>query len=760
MRHRVIFIVLLLAATAVTARYDGEVHINGPGVADETILAYARSLYNVANVSAYLWNSTDFNNAFPGFSLYAVVELTRHPATVHAMAWNASLATGYDVTKHYNTLLALTGASITTQALAIKYARAFARLANSEFQVPRGVLNASDSSWLERTVADPSATSLIPVGWNVTLSTWSDENGILANWTITFSTNSILSYGEWWVVGQAVADYRPSWEAYSLREDTVVRTNLTPYAVTAVRSTSQGTTALALPTDVVSQAYTELSNATNFDNSTWHIEKPSAAGDINALSSALLNASVWSYDWQVGRNNGTGPCANQTNTDNASWGFQSRDNDCKLRIRVFQSASIFCGICVDAGNETVVYVTERLQDLFTDIRWYRNASRYTLSDVAKTVVAHAHLVNLVSKTPQLLPDVHHAELPGPHLLDNGTLDVEHFAMMVTYDPAFHAVYTALNTSGFLGLTPSFNGSRTLVAAFSGNAPAPPIDLLPRTWILSLVSNVSRQLLEGHFPVDYETLNHGPPLRGSDGIGPGAYLEIQKESAPTLGKTWCTANFIWRDADSNLYLGSAGHCALNSTGTRVCVSSCYFGGVSGLFLPDQVGAQFVDINITEFICRTCPFASEDDFAIYRIDPQHYNITRYSVAFWGGPVGTGCPTPINPGGEFRPPTVAAWYGNGAFIAETFLTKERVGFFPACEGNFAYAYGCVSGGDSGSPLLQGPAQSPFSWKAAGILTYGLLIEPSCLGGGPSIAYLKTFAAREWSLTLSVVCEGGGNC
>lgn len=775
MRRSVLWVVLLLLAGGGAARFENEVAINGSGVADTAILSAARSLYNVTNINAYAWNSTDFHNAFPNFDLYAVVELTRHPAPVHAMAWSATLQSAWDATKDFNSILTTAGATITSASDATRYASALARLSNSEFQVPRGVLNASDSSWLGRTVNNATATPLLPSGWNVTLSTWSDENGVLANWTILLSTSAVTS-SEWRVVAEAVADYKPSWEAISLREGTVITNTYTiappSYALQAVR----GSTTLALPSGVLSQSYSPNNNATNFDNSTWDIEQSSSAGNITTLSNALLNASVWSYRWQVDRNNGTGPCANHTNP-NSSWGLESRDNDCHLKLRVFQSASPFCGVCVEAGNETIIYVTERLQDLFGDIQWYRNASRYTLDDIAKTVVAHAHLVNLVSQTPQLLPDVHHANLPGPQLLDNQTLDVEHFAVKSIYDPVFRAVEQELRDStGYVAVSPAFNGNNTLFATFTGNVtPAAPLDLLPFSWNLSFSTNLSARNLTGSFPENYTTMDHGPRLSSPDGIGPGSFIKYNETGA----SGFCTANFIWADNASppNLYLGTAGHCAAKVAPASVCRANCVFGGITGYLLPNtDPGPVYVNLGTTDlYVTRDLNGGvyNENDFAIYLIPPEEHAHIRYDVPTWGGPVGVSCPT------LDVPPMLAAWYGNGIFLGETVLTKARAGFAYSCDSSSipheAAVLGCASSGDSGSPLVSssiGPSGSgsPFSWKAIGILDAIFLVPPSeglPPGGGcgvligPTIAQIESVMLQRWQIRLSLMCRsptGGG--
>lgn len=233
----------------------------------------------------------------------------------------------------------------------------------------------------------------------------------------------------------------------------------------------------------------------------------------------------------------------------------------------------------------------------------------------------------------------------------------------------------------------------------------------------------------------------------DGIGPGSYLLIDRPD----GSFICTANFVWRDAAGNRYLGAAGHCFLPdgvdaapsgdpahqySSRVQVCVSGCAFGGQLGTVI---VGTP-ADLGTVAYARQSQGGVDVgNDFGLVRI-PAGLGV-RPSMPVWGGPSGT--PTPPSLG---QP---VCLYGNAAGLGEVFATKARAGVAGVGTANAWYASIPSAPGDSGSAVVNCPALSGTT--AVGILTH-LATNGTGFIAGTTAARAKAMAT-EAGLTINIV-------
>lgn len=240
---------------------------------------------------------------------------------------------------------------------------------------------------------------------------------------------------------------------------------------------------------------------------------------------------------------------------------------------------------------------------------------------------------------------------------------------------------------------------------------------------------------------------GVPLPSSgDGIGPGSYLLIERSDGDFI----CTANFVWRDAAGNRYLGAAGHCFLPPgvdaqttpsqyvTSVQVCVSSCAFGGQLGTIISGELRP----LGDVAFARQS--IGKEDvgnDFGIVEI-PAGATV-RPRMPVWGGPTTAVPHTPAL--GE-----PVCLYGNAGGLGEVFATKARFGIGGLSDADSWFATIPSAPGDSGAAVVNCPSLSGTS--AAGILTH-LATNGTGVIAGTTVARAKAMVLAEKSLTINVV-------
>lgn len=386
----------MLATTAGIPPAQSSITINAGDVA-AAVTSAAATLYGTGGVVSPASNGY-FAAAFPHHELYAVTKGTGIPPEVHAMAWNPTLQRGFDATKDFNALLADAGAIIANSADALKYSKAYAEIANVELQVKRDVVFASDSTRLGETIADPAATQLLD-GWQVTLTTWADENGVLANWIVRYTTTTVAN-AKWKVAGVGVGPEIIDLTALNLASNHWIWNVYSPttgHALSAYREEANGDmTALKLPSAAALQGWSVFTTGTNFDGSTWTVYYPSQSiATIPANAAHVGNASrdggVAAYNKQVTRN--VAGCAGTTNPS-ANWGFTSKDTNCNLEVYVLDWLSLYCQACITGGDDARIYIAPTVIEFVQALGYYTNAEKHTVDTILSSIMAHEHFHNL------------------------------------------------------------------------------------------------------------------------------------------------------------------------------------------------------------------------------------------------------------------------------------------------------------------------------------------------------------------------------
>lgn len=198
---------------------------------------------------------------------------------------------------------------------------------------------------------------------------------------------------------------------------------------------------------------------------------------------------------------------------------------------------------------------------------------------------------------------------------------------------------------------------------------------------------------------------------------------------------CTANFVFTDGASNVYVGYAAHCA--GTGAATDTDGCladslplgtkvtFNEGGSLLSEGTQVGSGTLVYSSWDTMdklgttdANTCAY---NDFALVKVDAADVSKVNPSIPFWGGPTG------IDTNGTAAGDKVYS-YGNSSLRAGIELLSPKTGISlgdNAADGGWTHPlYTLTPGvpGDSGSAFVSGDG------KALGTLsTLGLAPLPA---------------------------------
>ncbi|MGZ4446316.1 MAG: hypothetical protein ACXVWZ_10225 [Nocardioides sp.] len=217
--------------------------------------------------------------------------------------------------------------------------------------------------------------------------------------------------------------------------------------------------------------------------------------------------------------------------------------------------------------------------------------------------------------------------------------------------------------------------------------------------------------------------------------PAATAQIHPGTMMYTDGAQCTANFVYTDASSNVYVGYAAHCAGkgSSTDTNGCTTDSVPLGTKVDFTNDGSlldegtivghGTLVYSSWITEHQLgttdpNTCAY---NDLALVKVDPADVAKVNPSVPFWGGPTG------IDTDGTAAGDRVYT-YGNSSLRAGLSPlsphTGASLGDDPA-DGGWSHPLYTVSPGipgDSGSGFMSADG------KAVGVLsTLGLAPLPA---------------------------------
>jgi hypothetical protein len=211
---------------------------------------------------------------------------------------------------------------------------------------------------------------------------------------------------------------------------------------------------------------------------------------------------------------------------------------------------------------------------------------------------------------------------------------------------------------------------------------------------------------------------------------------------------CTANFIYTDAASNVYIGQAAHCS--GTGGQTDTDGCTTGSlplgtpveVTGASKPGTLvyNSWLAMQAAGETDADTCAY---NDIGIVKLDPADYGKVIPSVPTLGGPTG------LDTNGTAQGDTVFS-YGNSSLRAGVTLLSPKQGLSLGDDGNgWTHLVTTVTPGipgDSGSGFMDD------SGKALGVLST-LQIAPVAGSNGVSdlpkmLAYMRSHGGPDLTL------------
>ena len=166
---------------------------------------------------------------------------------------------------------------------------------------------------------------------------------------------------------------------------------------------------------------------------------------------------------------------------------------------------------------------------------------------------------------------------------------------------------------------------------------------------------------------------------------------------------CTANFVFFDANDDIYIGQAAHCAGLGAATETdgCLAETLPEGtpveVDGATQPGTLAySSWVTMQEEgETNENTCAY---NDFALIKLDPADYDTVNPSVPFFGGPTALGAASSLGDN--------VYTYGNSGlrFGLSTLSPKEGYSIGQHADGWSHDVYTVTPGvpGDSGSAVL----------------------------------------------------------
>ncbi len=191
--------------------------------------------------------------------------------------------------------------------------------------------------------------------------------------------------------------------------------------------------------------------------------------------------------------------------------------------------------------------------------------------------------------------------------------------------------------------------------------------------------------------------------------PAGQADIRPGSMTFTDGGQCTSNFVFFDANNDLYIGQAAHCAGTdgSTATNGCeAGSLPLGTEVEIEGASQPGTLVYSSWITmqqagETDPETCDF---NDFALVKIDPADYDEVNPTIPFWGGPTGV---TSTTTNGE----TVYSYQNSSLRLGlDQLKPKQGTSLGESGDGWNHQVYTVTPGipGDSGSAFIDSEGQA----------------------------------------------------
>lgn len=181
----------------------------------------------------------------------------------------------------------------------------------------------------------------------------------------------------------------------------------------------------------------------------------------------------------------------------------------------------------------------------------------------------------------------------------------------------------------------------------------------------------------------------PPVGNAPcpGVRPGALVESDAG--------YCTMNYLFQGSDGFRYIGTAGHCIIESSSTGGDFADRKWAPGAGPEARDGDGNR-----IGEFAFASLNDSQESDFALIRIDPGV--AANPQMCHFGGPTRLNDSNP-----RLSDPTVLNHFGNGLLIGNLIVVNQTT--LPARsavaagmpDDRHVYAEGVVVPGDSGSAI-----------------------------------------------------------
>lgn len=185
--------------------------------------------------------------------------------------------------------------------------------------------------------------------------------------------------------------------------------------------------------------------------------------------------------------------------------------------------------------------------------------------------------------------------------------------------------------------------------------------------------------------------------------PAATATIRPGVQTFTNRGQCTANFVFFDANNDVYIGQAAHCA--GTGGATETNGCDAGSLP-LGTPVKVAGASATGTLVysswlamrangETNKGACDY---NDFALIKLNPADYGKVNPSVPFWGGPTALGASTTLGS-------DVYSYGNSGLRLGLSPLSPKRgVGLGETGGGWNHQVYTATPGipGDSGSAFL----------------------------------------------------------
>lgn len=380
--------------------------------AGSAVQAEAESLYGT-EVVVHPGEDARFAAAFPEeVELFYVLNHTQAPPVTHAMAYYAGA--GYDLTENFNGLLGDLSVVLSSEQEVLEFAQAFAQVGNAEIQQSRQVVNSSDNAWLGTSqVEDPVVTQFID-GWEVDLWTWSEENGVLADWHFVFSLTK-LREAKWLVKDINVGPAEGDMFGTNLEGDIrIVNDWDNGYELLAGKLVDgqwqqmtlgiQGVDTLPCDTEG-----TPVAEVESFDDAYWRAwacNADPAAPVVQQAAQALVDGGSLAYnqtleqgaesvqEWRLDPDakctDGNG---NPFDNPDPNWGFIGDDPDCQRDVFVFDDLTLTCIVCIQVEEDNTqypieMYVTAVFKEHLNALGYYTDLENHTQEEVAHSVMAN------------------------------------------------------------------------------------------------------------------------------------------------------------------------------------------------------------------------------------------------------------------------------------------------------------------------------------------------------------------------------------